>query len=573
MMTNNSNQVAQGLTIAPPEISTQAFSETYPRKIYEGPKPVVLLVLDGWGIGPKNEGNAIIRARTPNLNRLWVSFPHTQLEASGEAVGLTREADGNTETGHMNIGAGTIIYQFLPRLNASIADGSFDKNQAFQNAFNHVRKNNSNLHIMGLIGSGGVHSNIEHLYALLNLCRQEKIKNVFIHGFTDGRDSPPTTGIKYVSQILDTCKKLGFGKFATIMGRYYAMDRDKRWERIEKAYNAMVLGVGACTKDPLGAMQKSYDQNTTDEYIEPISVCDESGAAHLINDNDACIFFNFRVDRPRELTRAFVMPDFEEGIKQEDYDPHYEKYNKTSLMEKPTGKTFQRKKILKNLYFVTMSEYEEGLPVDIAFQKMRIKDNIGRIMATNGIRQLRTTETEKGQFITDYINGQQKIVYPGQTNVIYTSRGVKSYDEVPEMCAYEIAATIIDAVRKESHDFIMANIANPDMIGHTGNLQAGIKACEYVDDVVGKIITEVMNKNGIVIVTADHGNIEEMINTETGQADTEHSTFPVPFIVVGKQYMNNPRMLPTGILADIIPTCLNIMKIPKPESMTGRALL
>ncbi len=556
-----------------PIIINQPFNDTFPRNTYSGPKPIVLLILDGWGIGPNYNGNAIIKAHTPNLDSYWIAYPHTQLEASGEAVGLTHGTDGNTETGHLNIGAGTIVYQYLPRINTSIADGSFFSIKAFHNAFNHVRKNNSTLHIMGLIGSGGVHSNIEHLYALLNLCKKENIKKVYIHGFTDGRDSPPTTGINYVQQIMNRCKKLGLGKIATLMGRYYAMDRDKKWDRIEKAYNAMTIGTGRCTIDPLKEIQLQYDNNITDEFIEPINVCDEDGTHRVVQDNDAVIFFNYRIDRPREITRAFVMPNFEQGIVKEDYDPYYEKYNKTSLMETKPTRTFQRKKIIQNLFYVTMTEYEKNLPVEIAFPRMKIKDTVGRTLATHGLRQLRITETEKQRFVTKYLNGQMPIVYPGESRVIFHSKGVKSYDQVPEMRAYEIGNYTVESVAKDKYDVIIANICNGDMVGHTGNLQAGIQACEHVDKVVGQIVNQVSAVNGITLITADHGNVEEMINAETGQPDTEHSTYPVPFIVVGNQYRNNPKMLHTGILADIAPTLLHLLGIPKAETMTGRILI
>ncbi|NCO12269.1 MAG: phosphoglycerate mutase (2,3-diphosphoglycerate-independent) [Candidatus Pacebacteria bacterium CG11_big_fil_rev_8_21_14_0_20_34_55] len=558
-----------------PILSSLPFNDSAPRASYNGPKPVALLILDGWGIGPDNAGNAVTKANTPNMDKYWIAFPHTQLTASGEAVGLPRGKDGNTETGHLNIGAGHIVYQDLPRINMSIANGSFYQNEALLNAINHSKKNNSTLHLMGLIGAGGVHSNIEHLYALLNLCKQQQMTNVMIHGFTDGRDSPPTSGINYVQQIMDNCKILGVGEIATLMGRYFAMDRDKRWERIEKSYYALTIGnEEACTTDPIAAMKAQYDKGVTDEYIEPINICDTDGTHRIIKSNDAVIFFNYRIDRPRELTRAFVMPDFETGIKHEAFDPYSEKYNKTNIQKNIKNiETFDRKIKLENLYFTTMTKYEEGLPTDVAFPPQNIKNPLCKVISENGLRQLRTTETEKERFVTYYMNGQAETMYPGEDRVIIPSKGVKSYDQAPEMSAYEIAEEMIKRIEKNEYDVIIANICNGDMVGHTGNFEASVKACEIVDDVVGKIVSHIIARGGVVLITADHGNVEELINNDTGEVDTEHSAYPVPLMIIGKQYMGQSIMLPTGILADIAPTILKILGISKPSSMTGRALI
>ncbi len=558
-----------------PILSSLPFNDTFPQKEYHGPKPMVLIMLDGWGIGPNNAGNAIVKANTPNMDKFWLAFPHTQITASGEAVGLPRGEDGNTETGHLNVGAGHIVYQDLPRINMSIADGSFYQNPALLNAVAHVRNHNSVLHLMGLIGAGGVHSNIEHLYALLNFCKQQNVTNVYIHGFTDGRDSPPTSGINYVQQLLDHCNKLGIGQIATLMGRYYAMDRDKRWDRIEKAYDTLTLGIEEqCTIDPIGALKAQYDKGVTDEFIEPINICNKDGSHRVIQENDAVIFFNYRIDRPRELTRAFVMPDFERGIKHEAFDPYSEKYTKSNIQDLDTEiETFERKVKINNLYFVTMTRYEEGIPTDVAFPPQNIKNPLCKVFADNGLRQLRTTETEKERFVTYYMNGQQDVMYPGEDRVIIPSRGVKSYDQAPEMSAYEIANEMISRISQDTYDVIIANICNGDMVGHTGNLEAAVKACEIVDEVIGKIATAIMARGGVLLITADHGNVEEMINNETGEMDTEHSAYPVPLMIIGKEYMNQPMMLPTGILADIAPTMLKIMGISKPASMTGRALI
>lgn len=555
-----------------PLLSGEPFNQEFPRKPYSGVKPVVLLILDGWGIGPNNTGNAIARAQTPNLNKYWLNFPHTQLAASGLAVGLPQGEDGNTETGHLNIGAGSIVYQDLPRINMAIADGSFNSNPTFMSAVQHVQQHNSVLHLMGLIGAGGVHSNIEHLYALLNFCKQQNLQKVYIHGFMDGRDSPNTSGKSYVEEVMLRCHEMKVGQLATLIGRYYAMDRDKRWERIEKAYNLLTQGQGELTSDPIAAIQSQYDKSITDEFIEPIVVQGEDGQPRIVRDNDAVIFFNYRIDRPRELTRAFVLPDFETGTKAESFDPYAVKYEKSHLKPVVSGTTFQRQVILKNLFFITMTRYEEDSPAKIAFPPQFVKDPLGKVLAQQGLRQLRMAETEKEKFVTYYMNGQQNIIFPGEDRVILPSKGAKSYDQVPEMSAREIAQEMIARLQRDEYDVVICNIANADMVAHTGNLEATIKACQITDEVVGQIVETVYQKGGVVMITADHGNAEELINNSTGEVDTEHSTYPVPLILVGPQFANQKLSLATGIMADIAPTMLKLMNIPEPESMTGRAL-
>jgi 2,3-bisphosphoglycerate-independent phosphoglycerate mutase len=563
----------EGKEIVKPIVTGKPFDSTHLRKPYFGPKPTVLLILDGWGIGPNYAGNAIALAKTPNMDMFWLTFPHTQLAASGEAVGLPKGADGNSETGHVNIGAGNIVYQDLPRVNMSIADGSYKRNQAFKNTFEHVKKNNSTLHLMGLIGTGVVHSNIQHLYALLELAKENGVKKLVIHGFTDGRDSAPTIGIEIVKAIQEKCKKLEFGILGSVTGRYFAMDRDKRWERIQTAYEGLTSGKGKKTTDLAKALQESYDAGTTDEFIEPTLLIGKDNQPYTINDDDAVIFFNFRIDRPRELTRAFVTHDFEQGIKNEDFDPFTEVYEKSSLKQKKGGKAFKREKIVKNLYFVTMTRYEEGLPVEEAFPPQPVKHPLCKIFAEQGLKQLRAAETEKEKFVTYYMNGQKEFIFPGEDRIILPSKGSKSYDLVPEMSAHEISSQIVNQIESNDHDVMIINIANPDMVGHTGNLKAGIRACEITDEVAGNIVKAVYHKNGVVMITADHGNVEEMINAKTGQIDTEHSIYPVPLIIIGKQYANQPRILPSGVLADIAPTMLSIMHLPKSPLMTGRSLI
>ena len=556
-----------------PIISGSPFNTMNPQKKYSGPRPAVLLILDGWGIGPNYAGNAIARANTPNMDRLWASFPHTQLSASGQAVGLPHGEDGNTETGHLNIGAGSIVYQDLPRINMAIADGTFNANTAFLNSFEHIKKNKTSLHIMGLVGAGGVHSNIEHLYALLNLCKFKGITNVYIHAFTDGRDSPPTGGASYVKTLVEFCEKIGVGRVASIMGRFYAMDRDKRWDRVEKAYNCLTLGDGIKIADPVQAIQDQYAQGTTDEFMEPTNITLEDGSVPLIKDGDAVLFFNYRIDRPRELTKAFVKRDFENGPMYEGFDPYAIKYQGSHLSRNASNPMFTRKKVLSNLYFVTMTMYEDKLPVDIAFPPQFVRNPICKVLAQRGLHQLRMSETEKERFVTYYMNGQKEEIYPGEDRIILPSKGAKSYDQVPEMSAREITAHMIQQIRRDSYDVIICNFANADMVGHTGNLQAAIKGIEILDNCVGQIVQEVVNKGGVVFITADHGNAEEMINMSTGEVDTEHSIYPVPFMIIGKKFMGQNVMLPSGILADVAPTMLSVMGIPKPETMTGRALL
>lgn len=539
------------------------------------PKPVVLIILDGYGVGPKNAGNAIELAKKPNLDKINLMYPHGLLDASGVAVGLPKGEDGNTETGHLNIGAGRIVYQDLPRINMAIADGSFAQNQAFSQAFDHVKRHNSVLHLIGLVGSGGVHSNISHLYALLAAAKQRGFDgNVYVHAITDGRDSPPTSGIDYISQLLEQMKQVGVGQLATVTGRYYAMDRDHRWERTKVAYDALTIGSNTCTPDVAGAIRASYNAGKTDEFIEPISACGPDGKHRVINDNDAVIFFNFRIDRPRQLTKAFVLPNFEQGTQAEGFDPYAIKYTKSHIQQQAPSQTFTRQKILQNIMFVTMTEYERGLPTVVAFPPETVAMPLGRVLSERGLRQLRMSETEKERFVTYYFNGQREDAFPLEDRIIIPSQKVPTYDLKPEMSAREITQALLEKVSLNVYDVIVVNFANPDMVAHTGNLQATITACEVTDECVGKIVTAVTERGGVVLITADHGNAEELINNESGEMDTEHSTYPVPLIICSKQTQSQTnKTLPKGILADIGPTILKILNIPRPAEMTGRELL
>lgn len=559
------------------KFSTEDFSSENPRQNYSGPKPVVLIVLDGWGIGPNYPGNAISLAKTPNMDMFWASFPHTQLAASGEAVGLPKGEDGNSETGHVNIGAGNIVYQELPRLNMSIKDGTFQTNPAFLKAIEHAKSNNSKLHIFGLIGTGAVHAKLEHILTLIEMAAKNGLREdqVYVHGFTDGRDSSPSAAPDCIQKILDKFSQVKVGRFASLMGRFYAMDRDQRWDRIEKAYHCLTLGQGQTAADPLLAIQNQYQAGITDEFIEPTCILNpQTNQPVTIDDNDAVIFANYRIDRPRELTKAFVLPDFDRGVAAPEFDPFVEKYEKTVLKQAGASTTtFTRQKVVQNLLFVTATRYEDGLPVEVAFPPHPVKKPLCKVFAEHGLKQLRCAETEKEKFVTYYMNGQKELIFPGETRVILPSKGEKSYDAVPEMSAREIAYEVVTRVEREDFDAMIINIANGDMVGHTGNLQAGIQACEVVDEVMGQIVRSIYNKGGVVLITADHGNAEEMIGIETGEVDTEHSIYPVPLIIVGQQFAGTPRTLPTGILADIAPTMLQIMGLAKPPEMTGRSLI
>jgi len=532
-------------------------------------RPVVLIILDGWGLAPPGPGNAVTLAKTPNFNKFWAAYPHTQLLASGEAVGLPKGEDGNSEVGHLNLGAGQIVFQDLPRINMSIADGSFYQIPAFKQVVEHVRKNNSNLHLLGLIGSGGVHSSLEHLFALLKLAKNENLTNVYLHLFTDGRDSPPTSALIYINKVQSEIEKLGVGKIATLCGRYFAMDRDHRWERTQKAYDLLTQGKGDSVVSIKDALKQSYEKGVTDEFLEPM-VLDKNG---LIKDHDGVIFFNFRIDRPRQLTKALILPDFEKiKITKIAFDPYAEKYGWHQYQKPEATTTFKRKKVLKDLFLVTMTEYEKNLPVQVAFPPEIVKMPLARILSENNFHQFHLSETEKERFVTYYFDGQREEPFPGEDWLEIPSPKVATYDLKPEMSAREVTKEVLWRLQIASDDFILINFANPDMVGHTGVLQAGIKACEVVDECLGKIVEVVNNLGGVTVITADHGNVEEMIDPVTGEVDTEHSNNPVPFIVVGHQF-SQARLLSQGILADVAPTILKIMGIERTNSMTGRNLL
>lgn len=535
-------------------------------------KSLVLIILDGWGISKEKNGNAIASAKIPFYNSLLNKFPNTNLLASGEAVGLPHQEVGNTETGHLNIGAGYIVYQDLPRINMSIADGSFEKNQAFLSAISHVNKYNSTLHLLGLIGSGGVHSNIEHLYALLTIAEQHKLNKVVLHLFTDGRDSPPTSSKIYVQQIINYLNLHKIGKIGSIGGRYYALDRDNHWERTKLAYEALTQGKGYTAASPLEAIQKAYERGETDEFIKPTLILDDQGKNNLVSDNDSLIFFNFRIDRPRQLTKSFIMPDLKQAAQRTSFDPYSIKYYKKHFIPADQDiEVFERGQLLKNLFFVTMTQYEDEIPAVCAFPPEKIKMPLGKVLSLAGKKQLHLAESEKERFITYYFNGYRNDPFLGEDDVIIPSPRISTYDLKPEMSSFEITENLLMRMDSQIYDFIVVNFACPDMVAHTGVLDAGIKAVETVDKCLEKIINKAFEIGSSCIITGDHGNAEEMINKETNDIDTEHSNYPVPFILVGKEFSS--QILSPGILADIAPTCLALLDIPKPLEMSGRNLL
>lgn len=534
-------------------------------------KPVVLVVLDGWGMAPPGPGNAISQVNNSVMNEYWHSYPHTQLHASGEFVGLPNDEDGNTETGHINIGAGRIVYQDLLRINHAITDGSFYRNEAFIGAVRYAQQHNSNLHLMGLISDSGNHSNWEHLCALLTLVKMQNFnRKVYLHLFTDGRDSPPESGIRFIRNLEQKCEKVGLGQIATIMGRYYAMDRDRRWERTQKAYEALTEIIPNTSPSASLAIENSYKQHITDEFIVPTIILGSDGKPlPRIQSNDAVIFFNFRVDRPRQLTRAFILPNFETHQELHSFDPYEVKYLHKHMVETDSRKKpFTRNVILQNLFFVTMTEYEREVPCVVAYPPSPVVNPFGETISKAGWRQLRVSETEKERFVTFYFNGMRESPYAGEDRLIIPSPKVATYDLQPEMSANEVTDKVIDRINLDVYNFILVNYANPDMVGHTGNIPASVKACTTIDTCLRRLVPEILSRDGTCIITGDHGNVEEMLGPN-GEMDTEHSTFPVPLIIINKKFMNYPLNLPMGKLGDIAPTILALTQIKAPREMTG----
>ena len=507
-------------------------------------KPVLLCILDGFGENPQIDGNAVKAAKKPNMYSLFSQNPKTLIEASGMAVGLPDGQMGNSEVGHTNIGAGRVVYQELTRITKSISDRDFFENPVLRAAVSNAIDNSSSLHLIGLLSDGGVHSHNTHLWALLSLAKKMGLKNVYVHCILDGRDVPPKSGADYVRECENKLKEIGVGKIATVMGRFYAMDRDNRWDRVQKAYNAMVFSEGESCLDPIEAIERSYNtvdsdgKNLTDEFVLPI-VCDENGK---IKENDSIVFFNFRPDRAREITRTFVDPDF-------------------------SG--FERKNGCFNVHYVCMTQYDAAMPnAYVAFRPQSLKNTLGEYMSILNKKQLRIAETEKYAHVTFFFNGGIENVFEGEDRILVDSPKVSTYDLKPDMSAGEVTEKLVQEIRSDKYDLIILNYANCDMVGHTGVFDAAVKAVETVDKMVGIIWNEVNKKGGVMIVTADHGNADKMVDDD-GSPFTAHTTFPVPFAVLGYDC----ALREGGRLCDIAPTILDIMDIPQPEEMSGQTLI
>ena len=499
--------------------------------------PTTLIIMDGFGLSDKTDGNAVRAASTPRLDQFFQEYAHTELSASGLDVGLPEGQMGNSEVGHTNIGAGRVVFQDLPRITKSIADGDFFTNPAYLHAISACREQNTALHLMGLLSDGGVHSHIQHLFALLKLAKDQGLERVYIHAFLDGRDVSPTSGADFVARTVEACRTIGVGRIATVMGRYYAMDRDKRWDRVEAAYDAMVYGEGAVQNpDPVAAVRESYDRGVTDEFVEPV-VCDSEGT---ISDNDSVIFFNFRPDRAREITRTLVDPDFDGFTRQ-----------------------------LFPVTFVCNTEYDATMPnVEVAYPRLTVRNGLGEFLSQMGMTQLRIAETEKYAHVTFFFNGGSETVFPGEDRVLVPSPKVATYDLQPQMSAPEVCDKCVERIESGAYDVVILNFANCDMVGHTGVYDAAVKAVETVDTCVGRVVDATLKMGGIAIITADHGNAEQMKEPD-GSPMTAHTTNPVPFILCGA----GTELRPGGRLADIAPTILDVMGLACPAEMTGQTLI
>lgn len=502
---------------------------------------LILIILDGYGIREADAYNAVTSAKKPNLDRLFSQNPYTQLGASGRSVGLPEGQMGNSEVGHLNFGAGRIVYQEITRIDKAIEEGDFFENPALIEAMEKAKKDRVRLHILGLVSDGGVHSSLNHLFALLKVAKERQVPNVFVHAFLDGRDCPPISGAGFIQQVLDYCGRERVGELATVCGRYFAMDRDKRWERTSKAYRLIVAGEGTKTKEPVAAVKSFYEKKITDEFMEPIYV--DTGRPNLIADGDQVIFFNFRTDRGRQLSFLLTESSMDvEGIK---------------------------KKPRVDLY--TMTHYDDKLKAKIAFPQMVLKNIFGEVLSKAGKKQLRIAETEKYPHVTFFFNGQNETPFPGEDRILIPSPKVPTYDLQPEMSAPEVTSKVVEAVLSQKYDVIILNYANPDMVGHTGVLKAAVAAVEAVDAGVGKVMEAVRQAGGTALITADHGNCETMWDYETNGPHTAHTTNPVPCTLVAPEKRFSLRS--GGILADFAPTFLELLGLPQPSEMTGRSLL
>lgn len=520
------------------------------------PKPVVLLILDGWGVAPPSRANAISLAQTPVWHQLITTYPTFTLQAAGEAVGLPWGEIGNSEVGHLALGAGKIMYQDLPRITRAIIDKTFFINEALLNAMQAAKDKGGQLHLMGLVSPGGVHSSIDHLYALLEMAKQQGLSNVYIHAFLDGRDTPFDSAKTYLDELSNKIKKIGVGKIATIMGRYYAMDRDNHWDRIQAAYDCLVEGKGKPAPSAARALSASYAAKVFDEQVVPTVIMEGNKPIATVANNDSVIFFNFRPDRARQLTHAFVLPGF-------------------SKFPRHT---------LERLYFVTMTEYEKNIPVEVAFAPEAIVFPLARIISEAGLKQLHLAETEKYAHVTYFFNGGREQAYAGEDHVLIPSPVIPSYDQKPEMSARGITDRFLQEVRTGKYDFCVINYANADMVAHTGNLPATVRAINVLDECMGEVVASILEYGGLVVITADHGNAEGLVNMQTGSIDKEHSSNPVPCIIVSRELENKAgsgqlvtdnlsKLTPSGVLADVAPTILKIMGLSKPTDMSGQSLL
>ena len=501
-------------------------------------KPIALIIMDGYGINQNTEGNAIVAAKKPHLDKLLAEYPHSQLSASGLDVGLPDGQMGNSEVGHTNIGAGRIVYQMLVKISKDINDGKIYENKALSDAMDAAKANGKSLHLMGLLSNGGVHSHNEHLYGLLKMAKKKGIENVYVHTFLDGRDVPPTSGAEFMAELEKEIKEIGVGSVATIMGRFYAMDRDNAWDRVEKAYKAMVDGEGIQETDAVTAVKNSYANDVTDEFVIP-TVVDKNG---MIKEGDSVIFFNFRPDRARQITRTFVDPEF---------------------------KGFERKNGFFPVNFVCMTQYDATMPnVDVAFKPQTLKNTLGEYVSNKGMTQLRIAETEKYAHVTFFFNGGVEKQYEGEDRILVKSPAVATYDLQPEMSAYEVTDKLVPAIESGKYDMIILNYANCDMVGHTGVFEAAVKAVEAVDTCVGRVVEAIKKMGGVALITADHGNADKMVDAD-GSPFTAHTTNPVPFCVVGYDC----QLREGGRLADIAPTMLQIMGLEQPAEMDGVSLI
>ncbi|QRG67224.1 2,3-bisphosphoglycerate-independent phosphoglycerate mutase [Brevibacillus choshinensis] len=507
------------------------------------PKPVALLILDGFALRDETYGNAVAQAKKPNFDRYWNQYPHATLEASGLAVGLPEGQMGNSEVGHLNIGAGRVVYQDLTRITKSIREGEFFENETLLDAFRHVKEKNKQMHLFGLLSDGGVHSHIAHLFAILEMAKKQNFDRVFIHGFLDGRDVSPDSAVGYIEQLQAKIEEIGVGQIATVQGRYYAMDRDKRWERIEKAYRAMVYADAPQYQDPIEAVKESYERSIMDEFVMPTVIVDEQGApVSTIQDEDAIIFYNFRPDRAIQISQAFTNEDFRGFDRGENHPRH--------------------------LHFVCLTHFSESVDGYVAYKPSNLDNTLGEVLSQQGLKQLRIAETEKYPHVTFFFSGGREQEYPGETRILIPSPKVATYDLQPEMSANELTDAVVAEIEAENFDAIILNFANCDMVGHSGLMEPTIKAVETVDACLGRVVEAITAKGGVAVITADHGNADLMLDP-AGRPITSHSTYPVPVIVTKE----GVALREDGILADLSPTLLALLGVPQPTEMSGKSLL